>query len=527
MPKTFDLRVPLGQEPESEKLKLIAAKQLQLQPEHIQEVRLLKRSIDARKTAIKVQLRYAVYVEESYQKPPSPFPLKKVGDAQEVHLIGFGPAGIFAALQLISQGLKPIVFERGKDVRARRRDLAKLNKEEVVNPESNYCFGEGGAGTYSDGKLYTRSKKRGDVDAILQTLVDFGADENILVEAHPHIGTNKLPQIIVALRDAIIEAGGEVHFERKLTDLKLKNNQIEAIQLNRKNWVAVDQLLLGTGHSARDIFELLHQKNIEVQAKPFALGVRVEHPQSLIDKIQYQRDERGEHLPPAAYRIVKQVEGKGVYSFCMCPGGVIAPCATSPEEVVTNGWSPSRRNNPFANSGIVVSLEEKDWKKHESFGPLAAMRFQAEIEHKAYQAVNETAGQKAPAQRLVDFVKGRPSANLPPCSYFPGIVPARLDLILPPFIAKRLQKAFQQFGKAMKGYLTNEAVVVGVESRTSSPVQIPRDRVNFQHTQISNLYPCGEGAGYAGGIVSAAIDGVKAAKAIAKKVGGETQPKQP
>lgn len=513
----FNLKIPIEKEstlPSPEKL---AFRELHLSPSRIKACKLIKRSIDARSKSIKVSLRYEVHVDESPKEIATPFQLRDVKYAQEVHIIGFGPAGMFAAIQLIALGFKPVIYERGKDVRSRRRDLAKINKEQIVDPESNYCFGEGGAGTYSDGKLYTRSKKRGDVEAILQTLVDFGANPNILVEAHPHIGTNKLPKIIVALRDAIINAGGKVQFEQKLTDLVVADNQIHSIELNDKEKIKIDHLILATGHSARDIFELLYKKGIQIEAKPFALGVRVEHPQELIDRIQYHGAQSGELLPPAAYRIVKQVDSKGVYSFCMCPGGIIAPCATNPAEIVTNGWSPSRRNNPFANSGIVVSIEPEDWKVFEKYGPLAALKFQADVEQKTYRAVNSGEnGQLAPAQRLIDFVEGRDSKDLPKCSYQPGVVPARLDQILPAFIAKRLRKAFRLFGQSMKGYLTNEALVVGVESRTSSPVSIPRDREKLQHSEISNLYPVGEGAGYAGGIVSAAIDGVKAAKAIAE-----------
>jgi uncharacterized FAD-dependent dehydrogenase len=518
MQKTFNYSLPIEKEATLTDLKRLAAQKLRIKVEKIKAVELSKRSIDARKPQILVNLKYTVYLDELPEKEKSPFRLQNVKEKEAVHIIGFGPAGMFAAIQLIALGFKPVIYERGKDVRSRRRDLAKINKEQIVDPESNYCFGEGGAGTYSDGKLYTRSKKRGDVDAILQTLVDFGADPNILVEAHPHIGTNKLPNIIVALREAIINSGGEVHFEQKLTDLAIADNQIQSVELNGKEKVKVDHLVLATGHSARDIFELLHKKKIQIEAKPFALGVRVEHPQELIDRIQYHGAQSGELLPPAAYRIVKQVDGKGVYSFCMCPGGIIAPCATSPAEIVTNGWSPSRRNNPFANSGIVVSIEADDWKAYEKYGPLAALKFQTDVEQKAYRSVNEgKEGQLAPAQRLIDFVEGRDSKDLPKCSYQPGVVPARLDQILPAFIAKRLRKAFRLFGQSMKGYLTNEAIVVGVESRTSSPVSIPRDRAKMQHQTISNLYPVGEGAGYAGGIVSAAIDGVKAAKAIAGK----------
>lgn len=515
MQKTFTYTVPISEEAQINDLIKLASKKLRVEPSEIRAVNVIKRSLDARKKPIKVNLKFLAYINEEPEKSISPFPLKNVQNAKEVHIIGFGPAGMFAAIQLISLGFKPIIFERGKDVRARRRDLAKINKEQIVNPESNYCFGEGGAGTYSDGKLYTRSKKRGDVDAILLSLVEFGADPNIMVEAHPHIGTNKLPKIIVALREAIIQHGGEVHFEQKLTGITIKNNKVESIEINENKKVNVDYLILASGHSARDIFELLHKKGIEIEAKPFALGVRVEHPQKLINQIQYHGEESGELLPPAAYRIVKQVDGKGVYSFCMCPGGIIAPCATSPAEVVTNGWSPSRRNNPFANSGIVVSIEKEDWKAYEKYGPLAALKFQSDVEKKAFQSVNKgSEGQLAPAQRLVDFVEGRDSKDLPKCSYQPGVVPARLDKILPAFVAKRLRQAFRLFGKSMKGYLSNEAIVVGVESRTSSPVSVPRDREKMHHIRISNLYPVGEGAGYAGGIVSAAIDGVKAAKVI-------------
>jgi len=514
--QTFDLSIPIEKEANLELTNSLAAQQLRVQPSRIKKIQLIKRSIDARKKAIKVNLRFEVFLDEEPTIKEAAFGLKDVRNKEPIHIIGAGPAGLFAALEAIHLGYKPILFERGKDVRARRRDLARINKEQIVNPESNYCFGEGGAGTYSDGKLYTRSKKRGDVNRILEGLIQFGADPNIAIEAHPHIGTNKLPQIIVAIREAILECGGEVHFEKKLTDVKYQGEEIQSIEINDSEVIPIQKLILATGHSARDIFELLYEKKIEIKAKPFALGVRVEHPQSLIDKIQYHQEERSELLPPAAYKIVKQVDGKGVYSFCMCPGGIIAPCATHPKEIVTNGWSPSKRNNPFANSGIVVSIEEKDWAAFKQYGPLAALKFQMDLELKAFKAANEDQeiGQLAPAQRLVDFVNGRESKDLPKCSYQPGVIPARLDLILPKFIASRLKQAFQMFGKSMQGYLTNEAIVVGVESRTSSPVSIPRNRENLQHTQLKNLYPVGEGAGYAGGIVSAAIDGMKAVEAI-------------
>lgn len=517
MIRQFDIKVLL----KDEKQKLLsknslASKELRVRETDIFDCILIKRSIDARKNPIKVNLRFEAYINEYPPAEEDPFLLNNVEDKEEVHIIGAGPAGLFAALQAIHLGLKPILFERGKAVRARRRDLAKINKEQIVNPESNYCFGEGGAGTYSDGKLYTRSKKRGDVNRILKGLVQFGANPNITVEAHPHIGTNKLPQIIVAIREAIIKAGGEVHFEHKLTGLSYDADLLKSIEINHSKKFEVKHLILATGHSARDVFQLLNDENIEIKAKPFALGVRVEHPQALIDQIQYKEEFESEFLPPAAYKVVKQVDNKGVYSFCMCPGGIIAPCATKPREIVTNGWSPSRRNNPFANSGIVVSIEKEDWSAFKKYGELAALKFQEDIEHKAFLAVNEDQeiGQLAPAQRLIDFINGRDSKDLPKCSYQAGIVPARLDKILPSFIAKRLKKAFQLFGQNMKAYLTNEAVIVGVESRTSSPVLIPRNKENMQHSQISNLYPIGEGAGYAGGIVSAAIDGIKAVNAI-------------
>jgi hypothetical protein len=515
MVKQFDLKVPIEAEANLDSPVQLASKNLRVKDiSRIASCKLIKRSLDARKPEIKVNLRFEAYVDEEPLEEALPFELKNVRESKSIHIIGAGPAGLFAALEAIHQGLKPIVFERGKDVRARRRDLAKINKEQVVNPESNYCFGEGGAGTYSDGKLYTRSKKRGDVNRILAGLVQFGADENITIEAHPHIGTNKLPQIIVAMREAVEKCGGEVHFGKKLTDIFYEGDTVQAIEINGSEKVDVNHVILATGHSARDIFELLHLRKIEIKAKPFALGVRVEHPQELINHIQYHENYDNELLPPAAYKIVKQVNGKGVYSFCMCPGGIIAPCATAPNEIVTNGWSPSKRNNPFANSGIVVSVEEEDWSAFSNYGELAALKFQEDVEHKMFQSIPENAGQQAPAQRLIDFVKGRASKDLPKCSYQPGIVPVRLDQILPGFVAKRLRKAFELFGQSMKGYYTNEAVIVGVESRTSSPVAIPRDRETMQHTQLKNLYPVGEGAGYAGGIVSAAIDGMKAVEKI-------------
>ncbi|HKC35118.1 MAG TPA: hypothetical protein VKB95_03615, partial [Chitinophagaceae bacterium] len=382
-------------------------------------------------------------------------------------------------------------------------------------PESNYCFGEGGAGTYSDGKLYTRSTKRGDVNRILNILVQFGADEKILYEAHPHIGTNKLPQIITAIRKQITDVGGEFMFEKKVIDLEIEDRSIKKVITADGASIEGDAVILATGHSARDIFLLLHGKKIKIEFKPFALGVRVEHPQALIDSVQYHCLIRDEYLPPSSYSLVHQVGGKGVFSFCMCPGGIIAPAATNPNELVVNGWSPSKRNNPFANSGIVVSVEEKDVLAYKKYGPLSAMHFQQEVEQKVFEA----GGGKfvAPAQRLIDFCEDKLSSSLPECSYLPGINSASLKNVLPPFINERLRIAFKEFGKKMPGYYTNDAVIVATESRTSSPVRIPRDTETLQHPQITNLYPCGEGAGYAGGIESAAIDGERVALSIAER----------
>jgi len=488
-----------------------------------------KRSIDARGKTIWINLTVTAFINEPfYRREIQEFHFADVSKARKtVIIIGAGPAGLFAALKLIELGIKPIILERGKDVRARRRDLALLNKEGIIHPDSNYCFGEGGAGTYSDGKLYTRSNKRGDINRIIDLFVQFGADENILYEAHPHIGTNKLPQIITAIREKIVECGGEYLFEKKVTDIVIANEKIKAVKTGDDSFEA-DAYILATGHSGRDIFTLLHSKNILLHAKPFAMGVRIEHPQHLIDNIQYHCNIRNEFLPPASYGLVDQVNNKGVFSFCMCPGGIIAPASTNKGELVVNGWSPSKRNNPFANSGIVVPVELKDvintisnlhggsqgkqWTLDKD-SPLLLMEFQKITEQKAYAA----GGGKfvAPAQRLIDFTENKISSSLPQCSYLPGIHSAEMKNILPDFITDRLRIAFRSFGKKMKGYLTNEAVIVAAESRTSSPVRIPRESETLHHPQIKNLYPCGEGAGYAGGIVSGAMDGEKVANKIA------------
>ncbi|MFI5205268.1 MAG: NAD(P)/FAD-dependent oxidoreductase [Flavobacteriales bacterium] len=473
----------------------------------------LKRSVDARGKQIKVLLKLAI-VKGNDEFPELLYPIKKqqVAGASEVHIIGTGPAGLFAAVKLIELGLKPILWERGNDVRKRRFDIAALSKNGVVNPDSNYCFGEGGAGTYSDGKLYTRSTKRGDVKQVLSWLVQMGASDDILYEAHPHIGTNKLPDIITQIRQTILECGGEVNFQSPVTGIKRSSEKITSIQINNANWISVNCVLLATGHSARDIFEILHKEKIVIEYKPFALGVRVEHPQQLIDELRYRCETRPEQLPAASYHWTEQVDDYGVYSFCMCPGGIIAPCATAQEEVVTNGWSPSKRNNPFANSGIVVSVDEKLLKKYGDENALKGVLFQQEIEHNAWNAGGKN--QFAPAENLENFCNGKSSSHLPACSYRPGVSNASLKEVLPEYIYTALREAFKRVDKKMKGYVSRDAIVVGVESRTSSPVRIPRDNQTGMHPQITGLFPCGEGGGYAGGIVSAAIDGINQAEKI-------------
>jgi uncharacterized FAD-dependent dehydrogenase len=466
-----------------------------------------KKSLDARKPRIVVNGQVEVFAPDEEMPRPVLFKPKKVSNKSEVAIIGMGPAGLFAALQALELGIKPIIFERGHDVRARRRDLAALNKNHLVNPESNYCFGEGGAGTYSDGKLYTRSKKRGDVNRVLEWLVHFGAPENILADAHPHIGTNKLPGVITAMREAIIEHGGEVHFESKVTDLHIHAGQISGLEVNGKDHHAFNHIILATGHSARDVFELLHRKQLKLEAKPFALGVRVEHTQYYIDTMQYHGQPHGEDLPPASYSLVTQANDHGVFSFCMCPGGIIAPCATAPGEVVTNGWSPSKRNNPYANSGIVVAVAPEELPGYDPEDPFVCLNFQREVERKCCEAAGST--QAVPAQCLKDFMNGKITEAFPRSSYQPGIVSVDLKEVLPPFIYKSLRRAFLDFDKKMPGFITNDAVVHAPESRTSSPIRIPRDDQTGWHPEAMGLYPCGEGAGYAGGIVSAAMDGIR------------------
>ena len=484
--------------------------------------RLLRRSVDARARQPRIQLKVAVYPASEIPNDTAPaFEARSVSDAPEVHIIGAGPAGLFCALQCIVMGLKPVIIERGRNVRDRRRDLAALNREGLLNPESNYCFGEGGAGTYSDGKLYTRSHKRGPVNRVLDWFCAFGADPAIRIDTHPHIGTNKLPHIIEAIRERIIACGGEVHFNTKLTGLKYAFGALQSVTLNGDTKVPVQHLVLATGHSARDVYELLHREGIRIEQKPFALGVRIEHPQHLIDRLQYHSEWRDPFLPPASYSLVEQVEGRGVFSFCMCPGGIIAPAATEPGGVVVNGWSPSRRNNPFANSGMVVAVDARDFGSDD---PLAGMHFQRRIEQSAFKA----GGGKfvAPAQGMIDFTKGKVSARLPDCSYHPGVRSADLRAVLPASVYHALKGGLLAFGNKMRGrgadaalsYLSDEALLVATESRTSSPVRIPRDKDFLHHPELNNLYPCAEGAGYAGGIVSAALDGMRIAEVLAAKI---------
>ena len=516
-----------------------------IQKKHLQtsdsegfNVRKLRQSIDARKGQVKVNLEVEVF---SGEIPLPEMEFKKdysdVSQKPQAIIVGAGPAGMFAALRLIELGVKPILLERGKDVRARRRDLAAINKDHIVNPESNYCFGEGGAGTYSDGKLYTRSKKRGDVRRILEILVAHGSTSEILYDAHPHIGTNKLPSVVADLRESILKAGGEVHFDTKVIDFKLINNEIKGVITADGREIIGIGVILATGHSARDIFELLHQKNIHIEAKPYAMGVRIEHQQSLIDQHQYHRKERG-LLPAASYSLVAQTYYKniqrGVFSFCMCPGGFIVPAATAEGELVVNGMSPSRRDSKYANSGVVVAINEIDWQKYKHLGPLAGLQLQKDVEQKAFQlsigrrsAINFNkfphrglgGCQTAPAQRLNDFIHGKISSELLPTSYQPGLVSMDMAEVLPDIIARPLQEGIKEFGKKMKGYVSNEAQLIGIESRTSSPVRIPRDKESLEHLQVKRLFPCGEGAGFAGGIVSAAMDGERCAEQLVRIYG--------
>ena len=481
----------------------------------VKDIRVIRRSIDARGSRPLFRLRVAVYAGESYQAEAAILEqFEPVDEARSVIIVGAGPAGYFAALELIELGLKPILFDRGKDVRTRRRDLRAIQQFGEVNPHSNYCFGEGGAGTYSDGKLYTRSHKRGNIYKALKLLVEHGAVSDILVDAHPHIGSNKLPKVVANIRETILKYGGEIHFDSQLTDFVLQNNEIKGVVVNNRDEHLADAVILATGHSARDIYYLLHQKGIKIEAKPFALGVRIEHPQPLIDKIQYNQSPRETALPASSYKLACQVKGRGVFSFCMCPGGLVVPAATAPGEIVVNGMSMSRRDSPYANSGTVVSVELEDLQAFQKHGVFAGLMFQQSVEQTMFNFGDGS--QKAPAQRLPDFVNKKISNTLPGTSYIPGLLTAPLHELLPRGIYMRLQEGVKEFGKKMKGYYTEEANVIGTESRTSAPVRIPRDRETYMHEGAKGLFPAGEGAGYAGGIISAAMDGQNVARAVAR-----------
>lgn len=534
MQKQISLKLTPQEAADYHSVQNLIAKKSGIKVSEVTGYHIRKKSLDARSKTVWVHLTVLAFINEPFhQRPLLEFAFRDVSASpKKVVIIGAGPAGLFAAIQLIESGIKPVILERGKDVRERRRDLASLNKNGIINPESNYCFGEGGAGAYSDGKLYTRSSKRGNIDRILNLFVHFGADESILYETHPHIGTNKLPQIITSMRKRILACGGEFYFNKKVVDLIIEKDVVKGVKTANDELFAADSFILATGHSARDIFMLLHQKQISIIAKPFALGVRIEHPQHIINDIQYGKSYKAvdaDTLPPASYSLVEQVDGRGVFSFCMCPGGIIAPAATNPGEIVTNGWSPSKRNNPYANSGLVAQVETEDaWNYMKSIhkddslisagSPLLMMYFQKDIEEKAFAAGGGNF--VAPAQRMSDFADNKLSSTLPKCSYIPGIHSSHLKDILPSFIARQLKTAIKLFSKKMpprygkSGYYTNEAVLLATESRTSSPVRIPRTE-NLTHPQLKNLYPCGEGAGYAGGIVSAAMDGERVAKSIA------------
>lgn len=482
-------------------------------PSEIDEFTITRRSIDARGKQPFFRLRIEVFSGEKPDAEPAILDnFNEVNDAEPVIIVGAGPAGYFAALELIELGLKPIIFDRGKDVQARRRDLRAIQQFGVVNPNSNYCFGEGGAGTYSDGKLYTRSHKRGSIYKSLKLLVEHGAKTDILVDAHPHIGSNKLPKIVASIRETILKYGGEIHFNSLVTDFIIEQNEMKGVIVNDNEVHHGKGVILATGHSARDIYELLHKKNIHIEAKPFALGVRIEHSQKLIDKIQYNQYDREDQLPASSYKLVCQVQNRGVFSFCMCPGGLVVPAATAPGEIVMNGMSMSRRDSAYANSGTVVAIELEDLKPYKKHGVFAGLELQKAVEQAVFAFGDGS--QKAPSQRLTDFVKGKISQDLPDSSYIPGLYSAPVHEILPKEIYSKLRQGVTQFGKKMKGYFTEEANVIPTESRTSSPIRIPRNRETYMHEQIKGLFPCGEGAGFAGGIISAAMDGQNVAKAV-------------
>lgn len=497
-------------------LKQLATGALKVKSEEINALQILRRSIDARSKNPVYRISALAFINETPPQISSHINFKPVGNNKKVIIVGFGPAGMFAALRLIELGIKPIILERGKDVQTRRKDLKAIQQYGQVNPDSNYCFGEGGAGTYSDGKLYTRSTKRGDVGRILNLFVQHGAQKEITIDAHPHIGSNKLPKVVANIRQTILECGGEIHFDSRVTDFILEEKTVKGVVVNDTEELIAHSVILATGHSARDIYYLLDKRKIKIEAKPFAMGVRIEHPQILIDVIQYHSKQRNSNLPAASYNFACQVDERGVYSFCMCPGGIIIPASTAHGELVLNGMSVSKRNSPFANSGFVVSINEKDWTKYNSFGVFAGLEFQKEVERIAFEAGGKT--QRAPAQRITDFVNRKISQTLPKSSYIPGTVTSPLHEILPVTISDGLRNALLVFEKKMRGYLTEEAQILAAESRTSSPIRIPRDNETLMHVEVKGLFPSGEGAGYAGGIVSAAIDGERCAESVSKYI---------
>ena len=531
MIQEYQLRVLPEIAANEQRLKEYLSEEKGLNLRNINATRILKRSIDARQRTIFVNLKIRVYINETPEEDEYEHTVyNSVEGKPQVIVVGAGPGGLFAALRLIELGLRPVIVERGKDVRERKKDLAQISREHTVNPESNYSFGEGGAGAYSDGKLYTRSKKRGNVDKIFNVFCQHGASTAILADAHPHIGTDKLPRVIENMRNTILECGGEVHFRTRMDALIIENNEIKGIETNTGK-TFLGPVILATGHSARDVYRWLAANNVTIEAKGIAVGVRLEHPATLIDQIQYHnKNGRGKYLPAAEYSFVTQVEGRGVYSFCMCPGGFVVPAASGPHQIVVNGMSPSNRGSKWSNSGMVVEIRPEDLQndelrmKNEELGfaddtdsVLSMMHFQEALEAACWQQGNMR--QTAPAQRMVDFTRKKLSYDLPESSYSPGLVSSPLHFWMPPFIANRLSKGFQQFGKTSHGFLTNDAVLIGVETRTSSPVRIVRDNETLQHITVQGLFPCGEGAGYAGGIVSAGIDGERCAEAVAAYFG--------
>lgn len=517
MIQEYQLRVLPKIASSEQEIKRFVAQEYAIKEQDIMAVRILKRSIDARQRTVMMNLKVAVFINEMpSQNEYAEISYPDVAYKPQVVVVGAGPAGLFAALRLIEGGLRPIVIERGKNVTDRKRDIALISREHAVNPESNYSFGEGGAGAFSDGKLYTRSKKRGSVDRILNILCQHGASTSILADAHPHIGTDKLPRVIANMREQILKSGGEVHFECRMDELIIEKDIVKGVRTqDHKEFIG--PVILATGHSARDVYRYLAEKEVEIEAKGIAVGVRLEHPQELIDQIQYHNPQgRGDYLPAAEYSFVTQVQGRGVYSFCMCPGGVIVPAASGPEQVVVNGMSSSSRGSRWANSGMVVEIRPEDLPNNEDNSVLSMMNFQEELERNCW--LNAGMKQSAPAQRMEDFIKKRVSGSTPETSYAPGVISSPLHFWMPEFVTSRLAEGFKHFGRVSRGFLTNEALMIGVESRTSAPVRIPRDRETLEHVVIKDLYPCGEGAGYAGGIVSAAIDGERCAESLIAKM---------